>query len=69
MNNLKAIRISHNNKKFVILIKKFDSDSNYNVSLQVRRVGEKTPIWGTTAKETDNYKELALTVIKTWEKK
>ena len=55
--------------RYSVCVKKLETNSNYNHAISIKMVGERFPTWGTTVKETDNFREIASNVIKTWSSK
>jgi len=54
--------------KYRVDTRKLETNSNYNIGISIKMVGENFPEWGTTIKSTDNARKYAKEVIKTWAK-
>jgi lipopolysaccharide export LptBFGC system permease protein LptF len=65
----KTIFITYNNIEYLVNVRKLKTDSNYDTGISIHAKNEKTPLWGTVIKSTDNISETALSVIKTWTNK
>ena len=48
--------------------RQIESDSNYNTAISIKMVGERFPAWGTIIKSTENVRQFAKRVIKSWVK-
>jgi len=56
-------------KEYLVIKLRLETNSNYNVGIHIIRMGEMTPICGTSCKKTDNVKEIATQLIKGYETK
>ena len=64
---MKRIYITVNLKRYSVAVRKVETNSNYDTGINIHEVGQKLPIWGTIIKSTDNVREYAKAVIKSWE--
>ena len=54
--------------RYSVETRKLETNSNYNVGISIRMVGERFPAWGTVIKSSDNVRKCAKKIIKSWVK-
>ena len=60
---MKRIYINVNGVRYSVVTKPMVTNSNYDTSITIKRVGEKLPIWGTIIKSTDDACEIAKSIL------
>jgi len=59
------MKIQHKKVRYSVKVRKLNSDSNYDTAISIHRIGERSPVWGTVIKSSDNIRQTAKAVIKT----
>jgi len=53
---------------YAVETRPMETNSNYDLAISIRMVGERFPAWGTIIKSTENVRKFAKAKIKSWAK-
>jgi len=65
---MKRIYITEGLITYSVRSEKIETNSNYDTAISIKMVGERFPVWGTIIKSTDNVRQFAKGIIKSWVK-